>query len=175
MTKARNVLSGALGEGALILAVGTVAFAVRMPLLFPTLGPTAYELVEKPLSPSARTYNILMGHFFALGAGFLSLWILSAWGAPKVDSAGFVTSPRLWAAVLSVVLTTAGTLILNASQPASLATTLLISLGSMQTKRDAIAIAVAVVILAAIGEPVRRRFAQAKLTTTGRAETGDSI
>jgi hypothetical protein len=70
---------------------------------------------------------------------------------------------RLWAAVLAVVITTAATLTLKASQPASLSTTLLVSLGSMQTRHDAIAIAAAVVLMAAIGEPVRRQFAKAQI------------
>jgi hypothetical protein len=48
------------------------------------------------------------------------------------------------------------TLILKAGQPAALATTLLVSLGSMQTLRDAVAIAAGVVIITIVGEPVRR-------------------
>ena len=124
-------------------------------------GPNRHELVEKPNTKSARLYNVVVGHFLALGAGFLALWIFNAWSAPSVTTAGFVSSPRLWAAVLAVVFTTATTLALKANQPASLATTLLVSLGAMQTKRDALTIVIAVLILAAIGEPVRRRFAKA--------------
>jgi hypothetical protein len=162
MTKGNNLLFASIGEGVLILAVGAIAIMMRMPLLFTSLGPTAYELVEKPLSPSARTYNIIAGHMLGLGSGFFSLWILAAWNAPKVAAAGFVSSPRLWAAVLSVVITTATTLVLRASQPASLSTTLLVSLGSMQSRRDALAIVCAVVIIAMIGEPIRRQFAKAQ-------------
>jgi hypothetical protein len=61
------------------------------------------------------------------------------------------------------VITTAATLALKASQPASLSTTLLVSLGSMQTMRDAATIAIAVLIIAAVGEPLRRQFALARL------------
>jgi CBS domain-containing membrane protein len=93
MTKGKNVLYASLGEGALILLMGAIALAVRRPLIFASLGPTAYELVEKPLAPSARTYNIIAGHMVGLGAGFFSLWLLAAWNAPKVASTGFVTSP----------------------------------------------------------------------------------
>ena len=163
MTKGKNLLYASLGEGALILLMGAIALAVRRPLIFASLGPTAYELVEKPLAPSARTYNIIVGHMVGLGAGLFSLWLLAAWNAPKVASTGFVTSARLWAAVLSVVITTAATLSLKASQPASLSTTLLVSLGSMQTMRDAAAIAIAVLIIAAVGEPLRRQFALARV------------
>lgn len=163
MTKGKNLLYASLGEGALILLMGAIALAVRRPVIFASLGPTAYELVEKPLAPSARTYNIIVGHMVGLGAGLFSLWLLAAWNAPKVASTGFVTSPRLWAAVLSVVITTAATLSLKASQPASLSTTLLVSLGSMQTIGDAATIAIAVLIIAAVGEPLRRQFALARV------------
>ncbi|HEV2399830.1 MAG TPA: HPP family protein [Candidatus Sulfotelmatobacter sp.] len=105
---------------------------------------------------SAKTYNVIVGHLVGLGAGFLSLWPLGAWNAPKVAMAGFVSSPRLWAAVVAVVITTAVTLALKASQPASLATTLLVALGSMQTRRDAIVIVIGVLLLAALGYPLRR-------------------
>jgi len=163
MTKGKNILYASLGEGALILLMGAIALAARRPLIFASLGPTAYELVEKPLAPTARTYNIIAGHIVGLGAGLFSLWLLAAWNAPKVLSTGSVTSARLWAAVLSVVITTAATLSLKASQPASLSTTLLVSLGSMQTTRDAAAIAIAVLIIAAVGEPLRRQFALARV------------
>lgn len=159
MTKAKNLLFASLGEGALLLVVGAIAWASHLPLIFASLGPTAYELVEKPLAPSAKTYNIVAGHILAMGAGFFALWIFGAWNDPKVGSAGFITSLRLWAAILAVVLTTFATLLLKASQPASLSTTLLVSLGTMQTRRDAAAIAIAVVIIAAVGEPLRRQFA----------------
>lgn len=153
-------LLGVFGEGGLILVVGAIGWAAHLPFIFTSLGPTAYELVEKPKAPSAKTYNVIMGHLVALGAGFFALWVLNAWNAPKVASAGFIASPRLWAAVLSVALTTALTVLLKASQPAALSTTLLVSLGSMQRSRDAMAIVIGVLILAAIGEPVRRQFAK---------------
>ncbi|MGH9642898.1 MAG: HPP family protein [Terriglobales bacterium] len=156
--KPKKLLLPSIGEGALILVVGAVGWAAHMPLIFTSLGPTAYELVEKPKAASAKTYNILVGHFVALAAGFFALWVLAAWNAPKVGAAGFVASPRVWAAVLATVVTTAVTLLLKASQPAALSTTLLVSLGSMQRGRDAIAIVLGVIILAAVGEPVRRQF-----------------
>ena len=71
-------------------------------------------------------------------------------------SAGFVSVERLWAVAIAATLTTLVTLMLEAGQPAALATTLLISLGSMQTRRDAIAIVAGVLTITAIGEPVRR-------------------
>ena len=69
---------------------------------------------------------------------------------------GLVSPQRLWATVISAALTTLACLALKARQPAVLATTLLDSLGAMQTRRDTIAIIVGVLLVTAIGEPVRR-------------------
>ncbi|MGH9715533.1 MAG: hypothetical protein ACRD4R_02200 [Candidatus Acidiferrales bacterium] len=54
------------------------------------------------------------------------------------------------------MLTTVITLLLKAGQPAALSTTLLVSLGAMQTLRDALAIIAGVFLITLIGEPVRR-------------------
>lgn len=147
---------GTLGEGGLVLVLAVIGWATRQPLIFASLGPTAYELVEQPQLRSARAYNIIVGHLIGLGAGFVALYLLNAWAAPNVISADFVSTQRLWAVVLAVTLTTLVTLMLKAGQPAALATTLLVSLGSMQTRRDAVAIVAGVLIITAIGEPVRR-------------------
>jgi hypothetical protein len=69
---------------------------------------------------------------------------------------GLVTSGRVWAAAIAATLTTLVNLLLEAGQPAALATTLLVSLGAMQTGRDAVAIIAGTSIITAIGEPVRR-------------------
>jgi hypothetical protein len=156
MARKIDLVLAPLGEGALILAVAATGWVTQTPLVFTSLGPTAYELIEKPNSRSARTYNVIAGHFVALAAAHLSLWLLHASGSPKVASAGFVPGPRMWAAVVAVTLTTLATLAMHAAQPASLSTTLLVSLGSMQTARDAVAIIAAVLLMAAIGEPLRR-------------------
>lgn len=143
-----------LGEGSLILVMAAIAWAAQQPLIFASLGPTAYELVEQPRLRSARTYNVIVGHFVGLGSGFLALYIFHAWSAPSFSSG--LTAPRVFAAVVAATVTTLLNLILRASQPAALATTLLVSLGAMQTRRDAIAIIAGVLIVALIGEPIRR-------------------
>jgi HPP family len=151
-----DLLWATMGEGGLVLVLAVIGWATRQPLIFASLGPTAYELVEQPQLRSARAYNIIVGHLIGLGAGFLALYALNAWAAPNVISAGVVSTDRLWAVAIAATLTTFVTLLLKAGQPAALATTLLVSLGSMQTRRDAIAIVAGVLIIAAIGEPVRR-------------------
>jgi len=156
LKKRADLIWATLGEGGLILALAAIGWAAKQPLIFASLGPTAYELVEQPQLRSARVYNIIVGHMIGLGAGFFAVFVLNAWAAPNVILSGVVSGERLWAVTIAVVLTTFATLILKAGQPAALATTLLVSMGSMQTLRDALAIVAGVLIITAIGEPVRR-------------------
>jgi HPP family len=151
-----DLLWATLGEGGLVLVLAAIGWAVRQPLIFASLGPTAYELVEQPQLRSARTYNIIVGHLIGLAAGFFAVYLLHAWAAPNVILTGVVSQKRIWAATIAATLTTLITLLLKAGQPAALATTLLVSLGSIETRRDAIAIIAGVLIIAAVGEPVRR-------------------
>lgn len=166
LNKSADVFWATLGEGGLILVLAAIGWATRQPLIFASLGPTAYELVEQPQLRSARAYNIVVGHLIGLGSGFLAVYLLHAWLAPNVILSGVVSADRLWAVVIATTLTTFLTLILRAGQPAALATTLLVSLGAMQTRRDAIAIVAGVLIITAIGEPVRRfRLTRTELRT----------
>jgi hypothetical protein len=145
-----------IGEGGLVLALAAIGWATNQPVIFASLGPTAYELVEQPQLPSARAYNVIVGHLIGLGAGFLAVYLFNAWAAPNVIATGVVSAQRMWAVVISAALTTFTSLLLKAGQPAALATTLLVSLGAMQTRRDAIAVIVGVLLITALGEPVRR-------------------
>ncbi len=145
-----------LWEGALILIVGLTAWAAGQPWLFASLGPTAYEQAEKPHLRSARPYNVVVGHFVGIGAGFLALWLVHAWNAPKVIPQSHLVWERLGAAVIAVTITTLVNLLLHSGQPAATSTTLLIALGAFQTPLSALWLAVGVVILAVVGEPVRR-------------------
>ena len=156
MRKRVDLFWATLGEGGLVLVLAAIGWATKQPLIFASLGPTAYELVEQPQLRSARAYNIIVGHLIGLGAGFLAVYVLSAWAAPNVISTGVVSTQRLWAVAIAATLTTLFTLILKAGQPAALATTLLVSLGSMQTRRDAIAIVAGILLITVIGEPIRR-------------------
>ena len=160
-----DLLVAPAGEAALIFVVALAGWAAHQPLIFTSLGPTAYELIETPERGSACTYNIMVGHLTGVAAGFLAVWVTGARWAPQVSAAG-VPWVRVWAAVLATALTVVGTLALRASQPAALSTTLLIALGKMQRWQDALVIMAAVVIVTAVGQPIRhvrlRRIKEAK-------------
>jgi hypothetical protein len=163
-------VQAAFWEGSLLLIVGLVGLAARMPLLLASLGPTAYEQTEMPHLKSSRPYNVIVGHMAGLAAGFLAIALVHAWNAPKVLAAGHLTSARVWACVIAAAMTSFVTLVLRASQPAALATTLLVALGSFQTKRDALVVIAAVLLIAAIGEPVRRLRLAKRTISSGQTE-----
>ncbi len=142
-------------EAALIFVVSIAAWLAQQPLVFTSLGPTAYEMIEQPHRKSARPYNVIVGHLIAVIAGFAALLITHAWYTPAV-SARHIQLPRVEAAVLSTALTVFFTLLLRATQPAALSTTLLISLGTLQQWRDVGIIMAAVLLMTIVGEPIRR-------------------
>jgi hypothetical protein len=152
-----------VGEALLILAAGAAGWAAHQPMIFASLGPTAYELIETPHRRSAEPYSIVVGHAVGVGAGFLALWLTRAWGAAPVSASGLPLD-RVGCATLAAGLTVLVNLLLRASQPAAIASALLIALGIMQRPRDAAVILGSVVVMTLVGEPLRRlRLRQGKL------------
>jgi hypothetical protein len=139
----------------LILIAGGVAIASGLPLLFASLGPTAYEQAQMPHLPSSRPYNVIVGHFAGLGAAFLGLWTTGAWYTPPVTGSATLSAARLWAGAIAVLVTSLLTVLLHARQPAAMATTLLVAMGAFQNARGAISIICGVLLLAIVGEPIR--------------------
>jgi hypothetical protein len=156
-------------EAALVAIVGCAGWISRQQMLFTSLGPTAYELVETPHRRSARPYCILVGHLIGVISGYAALLVTGAWYVAAVSATG-VPPQRLLAAVVAVALTVFFTLLLKASQPAALSTTLLIALGSMQRPKDAAVIMAAVLLMTIVGEPLRILRLRTRSATVGEAE-----
>ncbi len=142
-------------EAALLAIVGCAGWLSHQPMIFTSLGPTAYEIVETPDRRSAKPYSVIVGHLAGVASGYLSLLVTRAWWALHVSSSHGVVPQRIGAACLAAALTVLLTLLLHASQPAALSTTLLIALGSMQQPKDALVIMAAVLLITLIGEPLR--------------------
>ncbi len=154
MSRKRDLLVAPLGEAFLLLIAALAGWLCRQPLIFASLGPTAYELIETPHRRSARPYCIFVGHLIAIGAGFLALLATGAWHVSAVSGKG-VPLERVWAVVLAAALTVFCTLLLRAGQPAAIATALLIATGILQRPADAGVMMGAVVLMILIGEPFR--------------------
>lgn len=153
--KKMDLVIAPLAEAALIFIAAIAAWLTQTPLVFASLGPTAFEMIETPKRPSARPYNVIVGHLIGVLSAFLALYLTQAWHTPGVAS-GSISILRVWAATIAALLTVFGTLLTKATQPAALSTTLVIALGPMQSPRDGLLIMVAILLMSAFGEPLRR-------------------
>ncbi len=129
---------------------GLAAYLAKQPLLFPSLGPTALLFFERPMAPTSSPRNALIGHAVAIGAGALSLALFGLLDNPSILVED-VAPARVGAGALSVALTGAVLLLLNASHPPTGATTLIVSLGFLQTPPEMAALMAGVVLLTVVG------------------------
>ena len=134
---------------------GLVACASKQPLLFPSLGPTALLFFEQPTAKPSSPRHAPIGHAVAILAGAFSLAVFGHLDDGSVLQDG-VTLARAGAEALSVALTGTVLLLLRASHPPSGATTLIVSLGFMQTPREMAMLMVGVVVLTVAGWTINR-------------------
>ena len=140
----------------LALAIsGLAAWLFRQPLLFPSLGPTALLFFEQPMAAPSSPRNTLIGHFVAILVAALSLAVFGLLDHPSILVEG-VTLARTGAAALSLALTGAVLLLLHSSHPPTGATTLIVSLGLLQTPLEMTMLMVGVVILTVVGWAINR-------------------
>ncbi len=151
----KDLLIAPLCEAALLFIVALAGWLTHKPLIFASLGPTAYELIETPERQTARPYNVIVGHLIGVVAGFLGIYLTNAWNAPTISS-GTVSPQRIGSSIIAAGLTVFLTLLLKASQPAAVATTLLIALGVLQRGQDAFIIMGSVILLFIPGEFLRK-------------------
>lgn len=155
MVSRKDLLVAPLCEAALLFLAALIGWSTHRLFIFASLGPTAYELVETPERTTARPYNIIVGHLIAIGAGYFALFMTNAWAAPAI-SIGFAAPSRIAASVIAAAVTVFFTLLAGASQPAAVATTLIIALGLFQRPQDALIIISAVIVVLIPGEAIRR-------------------
>lgn len=117
-----------------MVSIGLMAALAEVtgePLVFPSLGPTAFLLFYRPHAEVSCPRNALVGHLIGAVSGLVSL---TAFGllhhGPAIDH---MTSGRIGAAALSLGLTAAGMIWFGTPHPPAGATTLIISLGFLDT------------------------------------------
>jgi CBS-domain-containing membrane protein len=116
-------------NGCLSIAIMSLAaLATSQPLVFPSLGPTAFLCFFTPTTAPASPRNTIYGHAIGAAAGWASLWAFGLEHAGPALSVG-VTWQRVCAAALSLGLTSGLMVIARAPHPPAGATTLIISLG----------------------------------------------
>jgi CBS-domain-containing membrane protein len=129
-----------------IALLSLVAMLSRSPLVFPSLGPTAYLLFFTPRMPAASPKHAICGHLIGILCGWLSLWLTGMLHAPGVMAEG-MNLPRVLAAALSLGATGAIMVLLKVGHPPAGATTLIVSLGIITQIRHLVTIEIAVVAL----------------------------
>ena len=125
---------------------GLIALALHQPLLFPSLGPTAYLAFERPTEANSSVRNALIGHGLALLIALAALQVFGLANHPPALQEG-MTIARLIAAVLALAITSAVLVMLDAEHPPAGATSLLVTLGLFKGLQGALVIVAGVLIV----------------------------
>jgi hypothetical protein len=150
-----DIVWAPLTAGLLVMGVGLVSWVLGQPWLIPSLGPTAYLQAEIPAHPSAKLYHVIIGHAVGLAGGFLAVFLFQAWQDPVLLTDHQLTSARVFAASLALLLTVLGCLAAKASHPPAGATALLVALGSVHTAAAALSVAIGAILIGLLGEFLR--------------------
>jgi CBS-domain-containing membrane protein len=129
---------------------GIWAWAVKEPLVFPSLGATAFLIFETPMAEVGSPRNTMIGHAVGVGAGALSLALFGLLDAPSVYVAG-VTPGRIAAIALAVALTGGVLRVLRAAHPPAGATTIIVASGLLARPHQMADIMIGVVLLTLAG------------------------
>jgi len=157
----RYGMRGVLGTFAFVnglISIGIMSAAAVLtgqPLIFPSLGPTAFLLFYTPRAPAASPRNTILGHLIGVVAGYVSLVIFGLTDHGPAFAEG-VTWARVGAAALSLALTSGFMVWLAAPHPPAGATTLIISLGIMPRPSQHAFLMLAVALLVLQGLAINR-------------------
>ena len=139
-----------------IVLITLVADLAESHLIFPALGPTAFLVFSRPMSPAASPRNVVLGHLVGWFCGWGSLVAFGLLGDRPVFTAG-VDLPRVLAVGLSLALTSGVLVLLNLDHPPAASTALIISLGFMSTPRELAVLVLAVLLVTAQAILMNRR------------------
>jgi hypothetical protein len=151
-------LQQATRAAALLSTLAAAVWLSGLPFLFPSLGPTAYLFATAPSASESRPRRVVGGHVVGVAAGFTAFHVVGAGVAlDTLTAPGSLVALRLAVSgVVAVGLTTAGMLVTDTGHAPACATTLIVSLGILTTPRAAVLIVLAVVVLVAEQELLRR-------------------
>lgn len=138
-----------------IALMAAAALLTGSPLLFPSLGPTAFLLFYTPTGASACPRNTLFGHAIGAGAGWLSLAMFGLLHHAPALTAGF-SNARIGATALSLGLTSGLMVWCKVPHPPAGATTLIVSLGILHEPWQLGVLMLAVLLLVLQGLVINR-------------------
>lgn len=142
-----NAVYTGIGGLLIMLLSGGVAWAVDEPLLFPSLGASAFLFFETPMALVASPRNTVIGHYVGGAVAFFWLYVFDLLDQPTAIEVGF-TDGR-WAAVaLSLAFTGLILRLLRAAHPPAGATTVIVALGLLDTPEQMAVLALGVLLVA---------------------------
>jgi hypothetical protein len=142
-------------------AIGVLGWASGVPWLFPSLGPTIAIQSEAPGHPSARPWNVFVGHLIGASVGFAAVRLTGVIHAPPVNVSHALTLARVVAAALAVFVSMGLQTLARARHAPAQATTLLIVVGALDADlRGALVLLCGIALVAVLGEAVRRLKSQ---------------
>ena len=144
--------------GLLVLVPGVLAWVSGFPLIFPSLGPTAYLLAVRPDAPTCRPRRVVGGHAVGVVAGIaaFSLFDPAVAVSGPLEPGSTVALQVAASGVVATLLTAAGMLATGLEHAPACATTLIISLGLLASLAEAAGIMGAVVVLVGIHQIAHR-------------------
>jgi CBS domain-containing membrane protein len=163
-----NALYTFVGSLLTIALSGALAALLDEPLVFPSLGATAFLFFETPMAEVASNRNTLIGHAVGATVAFGWLNVFGLVGDPSAIGAGFDTA-RVACIALSLAVTGGILRLLRAAHPPAGATTVIVAIGLL-TEWDELAVLLAgVLVLAAAALALNRALGvPAPLWTTPR-------
>ncbi len=150
-----NAVYTFLGSLIVIGLSATWAWVVQQPLVFPSLGATAFLIFETPMAEVGSPRNTVIGHSVGILAGALALVLFGLFNAPSAYVTG-VTPARIGALALAVALTGGVLRVLRSAHPPAGATTIIVASGLLATPRQMLDIFVGVLLLTTAGWIVNR-------------------
>jgi CBS-domain-containing membrane protein len=145
-----NAVYTFVGSLIAIAISGLAAWGFDEPLLFPSLGATAFLIFETPMAEVGTPRNTVIGHVVGILAAALSLAIFGLLDAPSAFEEG-VTAARVGAVALSVGLTGGALRLLRAAHPPAGATTIIVSSGLLSDGDQMLAVVIGVLIVTIAG------------------------
>lgn len=140
-----------LFEGAAALGIiAWAAYAFRLPLLFPQLGPSAFILFHTPMAESASPRSLILSHGISLVIGLLVLRII-AFFLPEAGllETSTLNGARIASVAIAMGLASIAMLVLGCAHPPAAATALLAAMGLAGSPYQILGLSCAVILLAA--------------------------
>jgi CBS-domain-containing membrane protein len=143
-----NAIYTAVGSLLTIGLSGLLAWALSEPLVFPSLGATAFLFFETPMAEVASIRNTVIGHLVGTLVGFFWLNVFGFVGDPSAIVTGF-DAQRVACVALSLAGTGGILRLLRAAHPPAGATTVIVSVGLLTTVHQIAILMAGVLILSA--------------------------